>query len=92
MNVEEVEDESWEELRTMSKSDKYLLIHESEACNGERPSATKHPSEHSHRKSPVSMEEVEDEYWTEYRAKPKSINHVLDVLEEDACVSNETTQ
>ena len=91
MDIEEVEDESWEELRARSKSDRHLLIHEDEVCKEERPPATKHPLQFLHRKSPIYMKEVEDEYWTEYCTKPKLIDHVFDVLE-DACISKETTQ
>ena len=39
------------------------------------------------------MEEVEDDFWMEYHAKPKSMNHVLsDTLEENDSVFKEPAQ
>ena len=93
VDIEEVEDESLEELRAMKKSTSHLLIHEDEDHEDDSPPAMKHPTQASHKQPWVSVEEVEDDFWTEYRAKPKSMNHVLsDALEEDDSVFKEPVQ
>lgn len=78
VDVEEIEDDSWEELCAMSKSETHLLIHESEVHKEDLPPATKHPSQSPPKKSSVFMEEIDDEFWSEYNAKPKSSDHVLE--------------
>ena len=66
---------------------------ENEDHGDNSPSATKHPSRTPHTKYPVIVEEMEDEFWAEYRAKPKSTNHVLsDMLEEDLHPLKDTVQ
>ena len=78
MDVEEIVDEAVEIANAMKTSEKYLLIHESEAHEKEPLPAIKHPAQTPRKAAPISMEEVEDDFWDEYRSKPKSTNHILE--------------
>ena len=88
VNVENIEDESWERSHALETSNKHPLVHTNEELKEAAPPATKHPTQNSSRNMPLFMEEVEDEFWAEYRAMPKSSSHILtDALEEETILS-----
>ena len=88
VNVENIEDESWERSHALETSNKHSLVHTNEEPKEDAPPATKHPTQNLSRNMPSFMEEVEDEFWAEYRAMPKSLSHILtDALEEETILS-----
>ena len=60
-------------MKSLSLTTEELLAHEEELLP-----ATKHPTQPPCKMPSVSIEEVEDDFWTEYRAKPKSTSHLLE--------------
>jgi len=75
--IEEVDNEDDLEARRKSKSEKHLLYHIDESQQQEEPEMTKHPTRSSKRHQPTSLEEVDDEFWSQHYAKPKTQQHIL---------------
>jgi len=80
--VEEIEDEFWAEERKRPKSNLHVLYQEgdkesldSDIAN-ERPAPSKHPTRQT------IIEEVEDETWEAHRRKPKSLQHILEPMDD----------
>lgn len=78
VDIEEIVDEAVEMANAMKTSLKYLLIHESEAHEEEPLPAIKHPAQTPRKATPVSVEEVEDDFWDKYRTKLQSTSHILE--------------
>ena len=94
--IEEVEDESWQAYQMKPKAAKHVL--EDEYANDlddstgvdhvavvdQRGRVQTSPTERFKHSQRVTIEEIEDESWRAYLAKPKSVKHVLD----DECTSD----